>query len=60
MRTYTVELSEQQIDVIGRLLGDAPFRVAAPIVHTINQQIMQQQGPLEESRFEGASEATGR
>ncbi len=45
MKTFTIQLNEQQLDIIGKLLGDAPFRVSASIVQTINQQIADQQVP---------------
>ena len=46
MNSYTIQLTEGQLDIIGRLLGDAPYRIASPIVDSINQQIRQQQQQL--------------
>lgn len=40
--TFKITLTAQQLDIIGKLLGEAPYRIVAPIVQTINQQIEQQ------------------
>lgn len=52
MNSYTIQLTEGQLDIIGRLLGEAPYRLAAPIVQTINQQIARQQAPRDEPSSE--------
>lgn len=39
MRTYNIELNEQQLSVLNALLVDAPYRVAAPLINSFNKQI---------------------
>lgn len=37
--TYTLTLSEQQLQIIGAALAEMPYRVAAPVLDEINRQI---------------------
>lgn len=41
MKTFIFTLTEQQLGVVFTALGDAPFRVASPVIQTINQQLQQ-------------------
>lgn len=43
MKTYNLEFSQQELAVLDELLGNAPYRVAAPIVNNINRQIGEKQ-----------------
>lgn len=55
---FKIELTEQQVAIIGQILGKAPYEVAAPLIGDIQRQIDSQQKPnggkkalnLEESR----------
>lgn len=38
-QVFNLSLTAQQISLIGDLLGQAPYRVVAPLVASINQQI---------------------
>lgn len=42
MNTFNIILTVEQLEIIGNLLGNAPFRVVAPIVQSINRQIAEQ------------------
>lgn len=37
---YTLTFTEEQMAVLDRALQDVPFKFAAPIVQSINEQIM--------------------
>ena len=39
MKTYGLTLDEQQLDIIGRALSDVPYRIAAPVIQSIEMQI---------------------
>lgn len=39
----TLELSEQMVAVIGEALGNAPYKLSAPIIAEIQKQIEEQQ-----------------
>lgn len=43
MNEYTLTFTQQQLDTIGHALGEIPFRLAAPVVQSINAQIAAQQ-----------------
>lgn len=40
---YKIELSEEHLRVIADALGNAPFRLAAPVVSELQRQIREQQ-----------------
>lgn len=42
---FKLELTEQQVAIIGQILGKAPYEVAAPIIADIQRQIDSQQKP---------------
>lgn len=39
---YTLKFTEQQIAVLDRALQDLPFKFAAPLIKTINEQLVSQ------------------
>jgi hypothetical protein len=41
-KTFTIELSQAQLQVLNDALGEVPFKVAAPLVMHINQEIQRQ------------------
>ncbi len=43
--TLKLELTTQEVQVIGEALGNAPYRVAAPILKKLQEQINAQQQP---------------
>lgn len=46
---YTLTLTEQQIAVLGAALQELSFRVAAPVINAINQQLDEQRHLPEEN-----------
>ena len=42
MNEFTLTLSEQDMQVLTAAIGEMPFKLAAPLVNKINQQIMAQ------------------
>ena len=46
MRTFKLELSEQEIAVVSEALGAAPFNRVAPVINAIQAQINAQADPL--------------
>ena len=38
-----LEFNEQQLQILNAALSELPFRVAAPLINHINQQIKEQQ-----------------
>lgn len=42
---YTVSLDLQQWNAVLALLAEAPFKVVAPLMHTISEQLNQQSQP---------------
>lgn len=53
MKTFNITLNEQQLALIGELLGNAPYKVAWPLVASINRQIAEQ-SQTREADLEGA------
>lgn len=51
---YTLTFTEEQMAVLDRALQEVPFKFAAPIVQSINEQIMKAQVETAEK----ATEAT--
>ena len=45
--TYKIELTEQDLQVLNMGIGEIPFKLAAPLVDKLNQQIAEQQKPKE-------------
>lgn len=43
MKTFTLTLTEHQIQIIGAGLGELPLKIALPLVNAINAQVAQQQ-----------------
>lgn len=41
MKSFTITLTEQDLNVIGIALGDAPYKEVAKTIQSINQQINQ-------------------
>lgn len=41
-RTYTFQLKQQELAVISELLANAPFRMSAPVIATLQKQINEQ------------------
>ncbi len=42
---YSIKLTEQELNILSAALVELPFKVAAPLVAKINQQIAEQQKP---------------
>lgn len=51
MKIFTLSFTEPQLAYIGDLLGNAPFRAAAPIIQAINQQVARQNAPKKEGKI---------
>ncbi len=48
--TFKIELTQEQLNVIGQALGHAPYRVVAPIITAIDKQVQEQLKPKEASK----------
>jgi hypothetical protein len=42
MKTITLTLTQEQLHILNAALGDVPYRVAAPLIASINSQIQRQ------------------
>jgi len=42
MKPITLTFTQEQLQVLNAALGDIPYRVAAPLIASINSQIQQQ------------------
>lgn len=49
---YTVKLEEQDFRVLSVALAEMPYRLAAPLIMKINQQVASQQKPAEQPKEE--------
>jgi hypothetical protein len=53
---FTIQLNEQMLRVISEALGNAPFRVAAPVIAELQKQIDVQQKPSPPTPGNGKTE----
>lgn len=49
MKTFTLDLNEQQLTVIMQALADGKYRISAPIIEYLAEQINKQQSNTSES-----------
>ena len=42
-KVFTLILTEQEISIIGQLLGEAPYKVSAPLINKLTTQIQEQE-----------------
>jgi hypothetical protein len=42
MKTITLTFTQEQLQVLNGALGDVPYRMAAPLIASINSQIQRQ------------------
>ncbi|MDR3736090.1 MAG: hypothetical protein P4L10_11205 [Acidobacteriaceae bacterium] len=47
MPTYTLVLTQEQLNILGAGLGELPFKVSAPVAQEINRQIAEAMKPAE-------------
>jgi hypothetical protein len=40
---YTVKLTAAELDVVGEALGSQPYKLAAPLINKLRQQVIEQQ-----------------
>jgi hypothetical protein len=45
MKTFNIQLTMEQWQIIGTALGDQPFKISAPIIAELNRQIQEQNKP---------------
>lgn len=45
---YTIELPEEQVGMVARALMELPYKVASPILESINRQITEQQAKAQQ------------
>lgn len=45
MKTYSIQLTLEQWQIIGAALGDQPFKTSAPVIAELNRQIAEQNKP---------------
>lgn len=48
MDKFTLELTGEQLNLIGQAIGELPFRVAEPLLAEIRKQVQEQQVPEDE------------
>jgi hypothetical protein len=46
MKSYTLDLTVEQLAIIDSALAEAPFKRAAPLIRNINEQIQKQEKTL--------------
>jgi len=52
---FNIELTEQELNIIGQALGEMPYRLAEPVLRKLQEQVnQQQQQPQFEEMPEGA------
>lgn len=49
---YTITLTIEQLNIIGNALGEISYRIAAPVIQSINEQIVASIQPAQETREE--------
>lgn len=50
MQTFTLKLTGEELELIGRMLPDHPYKFVAPILDKINRQIQEQlQGDVQDA-----------
>jgi hypothetical protein len=52
MKSFAITFTEQQLQVLNAAIVELPYRISAPLIQHINQQIKEQQ----ELEFEKSSE----
>jgi hypothetical protein len=57
MKTITLTLTQEQLQILNAALGEIPYRVAAPLIASINAQIHDQteKKPFEYSLVDASS-----
>jgi hypothetical protein len=51
MKTVTLTFTQEQLQILNAALGEVPYRVAAPLIASINAQIHDQ---VEKKQFENS------
>lgn len=51
--SYLVELSLDELRVVGAALAEQPYRVSAPVIAKINEQVVSQQAAEEQKVKDG-------
>jgi hypothetical protein len=54
MKTYTVQLTIEQWQIIGAALGEMPFKTSAPVLAELNKQLQEQNKPTAVETIEAA------
>lgn len=49
MKTFTLDLNEQQLTIIMQALADGKYRISAPVIEYLAEQINKQQSSTFES-----------
>lgn len=49
MTSFTLTFTEQEMQTLNDAIGELPFKRAAPLVQSINRQIMEQQAANEKA-----------
>ena len=58
METYNIQVTNDELAIIGRALGELPFKVAANLFSNISQQVRKQEEEYAK-QVEAASKANG-
>lgn len=40
--TFNIQLSGQELELIGKLISEHPYKLVAPLIQNINEQIQEQ------------------
>ena len=48
MEKFTLELTGEQLNMVGQAIGELPFRIAEPLLNEIRKQVQEQQVPEDE------------
>jgi len=50
---FTLNVSPEEVNVLGKALGEMPFKEAAPLVRKLDDQLREQQKPAQVPAQEG-------
>ncbi len=49
MNTHTIELTDADLELLGRLLPEHPYKLVAPLISKINAQLAAEQKPKDQN-----------
>lgn len=54
VEVYTVQLTDEQLRVVGAGLGEVPYKLAKPVIEAIQAQVNEQEAAWRKAREEAA------